>query len=308
MGQLKWYKRDPSAALNGMMELTLEERGAYNTVLDLIYSRDGNLADDDRFIAGWMRVDLRVWKRIRSTLIERGKLFVADGILRNERADVEVLAALKRVGSAADAGRASAASKASKSVSKSRKSGDLDATGVETGVPTGVSTNHNHNQNTLDTKVSNAASAATNAPHSDDQNPGDEKGKSSTTPPPAEDPPPSAEDEPNPPRLTAKDITKVIFDSGIALLVGAGCREPQARSIIGKWRKEYHDSIVLAALSRAQAQDDISQPIEWMTRALIRERQRAAGENHGPVQPTRPSLVDIGRAVADDLRAERGLP
>lgn len=154
---------------------------------------------------------------------------------------------------------------------------------------------------TLDASASNAASAATDAPHSDDQNPGDEKGKSSTTHPPAEP-------EPDPPRLTAKDITKVIFDSGIALLVGAGCREPQARSIIGRWRKEYHDSIVLAALSRAQAQDDISQPIEWMTRALIRERQRAAGENHGPVPPTRPSLVDIGRAVADDLRAERGLP
>ena len=39
MGTLKWYKRDPDAALSGMFELTLEERGAYNTILDLIYSR-----------------------------------------------------------------------------------------------------------------------------------------------------------------------------------------------------------------------------------------------------------------------------
>ena len=42
MGHLKWYKRDPRAALTGMMQLTLEERGAYNTILDLIYVHDGD--------------------------------------------------------------------------------------------------------------------------------------------------------------------------------------------------------------------------------------------------------------------------
>lgn len=94
MGVIKWYKRDPSAALNGMMELSLEERGAYNTVLDLIYSRDGKLPDDDRFISGWMMVDVRVWKRIKATLISRKKLYVEDGFIRNERADVEVAEAL----------------------------------------------------------------------------------------------------------------------------------------------------------------------------------------------------------------------
>ena len=35
MGELKWYKRDPRAALVGMSCLTLEERGAHNTILDL---------------------------------------------------------------------------------------------------------------------------------------------------------------------------------------------------------------------------------------------------------------------------------
>ena len=42
MGTLKWYKRDPRAALAGMMKLTLEECGAYNKILDLIYLRGGN--------------------------------------------------------------------------------------------------------------------------------------------------------------------------------------------------------------------------------------------------------------------------
>lgn len=146
MGQIKWYKRDPSAALNGMMELDLQERGAYNTVLDLIYSRDGNLPDDDRFISGWLRVDVRVWKRIKGTLIGRGKLYVEGGFIRNARADVEVLAALSRVTSAQEAGLASARSKASKSDNKTPKNNDMSPTDVGTTVSTPVSTNHNHNQ------------------------------------------------------------------------------------------------------------------------------------------------------------------
>lgn len=145
MGQLKWYKRDPSAALNGMMELSLEERGAYNTVLDLIYSRDGNLPDDDRFIAGWLMVDVRVWKRIKKTLFDRKKLFSEAGLIRNSRADVEVLAALSRVGSAREAGLISAASKAAKSNDEVGKNNSLTSTDVPTGVPTTVPTNHNHN-------------------------------------------------------------------------------------------------------------------------------------------------------------------
>jgi uncharacterized protein YdaU (DUF1376 family) len=108
MGKLHWYKRDPVAALEGMSNLSLEERGAYDTVLDLIYARDGQVDDDDRFIAGWCRCDVRVWKRIRATLIRLGKLYAIDGTLRNSRADVEVDRGLHMVASASDAGTASA--------------------------------------------------------------------------------------------------------------------------------------------------------------------------------------------------------
>lgn len=82
MGKIAWYKRDPRAALTGMMELTLEERGAYNTVLDLIYDRAGDLRDDERFIAGWCGCDVRVWRRIRARLLALGKLYVDAGMLR----------------------------------------------------------------------------------------------------------------------------------------------------------------------------------------------------------------------------------
>ncbi len=111
MGTLKWYARDPRAALIGMMELSLAERGAYTTVLDLIYINDGALPDNAEMIAGYLRVSLKAWNKIRNRLILGGKLYVHAGCLRNERADLEVERALKRIRSAANAGLASADSR-----------------------------------------------------------------------------------------------------------------------------------------------------------------------------------------------------
>ncbi len=131
MGKINWYRRWPVDALEGMMELSLEERGAYNTVLDLIYVRDNNLPDDDRFVAGWMRVDVRVWKRIKQRLIDAGKLYVSAGLLRNGKADGEILSTLSRCLSAADAGRASGRSRAAKSDNKSNEIKEMNGTVVE---------------------------------------------------------------------------------------------------------------------------------------------------------------------------------
>ena len=150
MGQIKWYKRDPERALKGMFGLNLEERGAYNTVLDLIYLRDGNLPDDDRFIAGYLSVDVRVWRRIKTRLIGLDKLFVKDGLLRDEVADVVVDEALRRVRAARDAGNASAAKRAGKSDATKPENNDLDATGVEAGDGTGVPTNKNKKEKKIE--------------------------------------------------------------------------------------------------------------------------------------------------------------
>lgn len=105
MAVIKWYKRDPQAALNGMMVLSLEERGAYNTILDLIYSHDNNLIDDDYFIAGWMRVDIRVWRRIKNRLLELGKIECQNGLVTNFRATSEVDEALSRGASVSELNR-----------------------------------------------------------------------------------------------------------------------------------------------------------------------------------------------------------
>jgi len=90
MGHLKWYKRDPRAALIGMQGMTNEEVGAYNRILDLIYCHDGELADDAGFICHALKCNIRTWRRLKSRLVDLGKIYIHNGCLRNERADEEV--------------------------------------------------------------------------------------------------------------------------------------------------------------------------------------------------------------------------
>lgn len=67
--------------------MSLEVKGAYAIVLDLIYMRDGRLPDDARFIAGQLGCSVRKWSAIRDELIARGKLTVELGLISNFRAN-----------------------------------------------------------------------------------------------------------------------------------------------------------------------------------------------------------------------------
>jgi uncharacterized protein YdaU (DUF1376 family) len=73
------------------MALTLEERGAYQTLLDLMYDRGGPIADNERLLAGYMGVSLRKWKSLRDDLIGKGKIHLTDeGLLSNSRVEKEL--------------------------------------------------------------------------------------------------------------------------------------------------------------------------------------------------------------------------
>lgn len=284
MGRISWYKRDPDAALSGMFELTLEERGAYNTVLDLIYSRANELPDDDRWIAGWLRVDVRVWKRIKRVLIERGKLYLDEGTIRNARADVEVLSALSRVTSAQEAGLTSArsrgrsqpGSKAPKSEAQSNENSNIGSTAVATPAPTDDPTTVPTAVRTIlqpqpDSVLANANTAASEADL--------RHGFSLDTPPAA--PPKKA-----PPDLTAIDVMKVIFDTGVSILVAADIPPARARSTIGRWCKHYGEPAVLHVLSQAQVKQP-HEPIAWITAALTASKEKHSEPRTDDDQPER---------------------
>jgi uncharacterized protein YdaU (DUF1376 family) len=91
---VNFYKRDPDAALAGMVELSLEERGAYNTIIDLLYSRDGDLPDDDERLRLMVRCHGNQWRAVKAKLISKGKIWVEDGKIKARRVD-EVLAEAK---------------------------------------------------------------------------------------------------------------------------------------------------------------------------------------------------------------------
>lgn len=76
---------------------------------------------------------------------------------------------------------------------------------------------------------------------------------------------------------TAIDVQRAIFDTGVAILTATGSPDRDARSMLGKWRKDYGDSAVLTALSKCQVERP-EVPIEWITGALKFEKGKANGQ------------------------------
>lgn len=85
MSNRPWYKRYPADFIAGTLSLTLEEKGAYSVVLDMLYDRGGPIPDDPRWIARVCGCSTRRWNQLRETLIAAGKLMVVDGHLTNAR-------------------------------------------------------------------------------------------------------------------------------------------------------------------------------------------------------------------------------
>jgi uncharacterized protein YdaU (DUF1376 family) len=87
---LPWYRRFPDNFIAGTVGLSLEEKGAYSLILDLMYVRGGPVPDEPRYIAGVCNCSVRKWNAIRQRLIDLGKITVAEGYLTNHRAEEEI--------------------------------------------------------------------------------------------------------------------------------------------------------------------------------------------------------------------------
>jgi hypothetical protein len=64
-----------------MAPLTAAQRGVYNSILDLLYSRDGVVPDNDRAVAHAITIDLRQYRNLKRQLEAAGKLRSQDGFL-----------------------------------------------------------------------------------------------------------------------------------------------------------------------------------------------------------------------------------
>lgn len=98
MKRENFYRRDPAKALSGMIGLSLEERGVYNTVLDLLYSTWRPLEDDRAFLANWCGCAVQKLNPIIRRLVDKGRLvsfeengrvYLSDDAFEAERATVK---------------------------------------------------------------------------------------------------------------------------------------------------------------------------------------------------------------------------
>lgn len=102
---LGWYKRFPDKALAGMFELNLEQRGAYGTIIDLIYSRAGDLPFDLELLKKHLQVNARVVKRLVDELVALDKIQIVDGVIRTRRSDVEIQSRLSVINAQSEGGK-----------------------------------------------------------------------------------------------------------------------------------------------------------------------------------------------------------
>lgn len=79
--------------------------------------------------------------------------------------------------------------------------------------------------------------------------------------------------------LVALDPARTLFTEGLAYLRSVGISEPNARQLLGKWRKLVGDGRAIELLHRANA-EAVSEPVAWIEAALktlpgaARDRQR----------------------------------
>jgi uncharacterized protein YdaU (DUF1376 family) len=76
-----WYHRYPRDFLQETAAMSLEDCGAYATIIDLIFLFDSPVADNDAVIAGYLRCHVNKWRPIRQRLIESGHLVSVNGNL-----------------------------------------------------------------------------------------------------------------------------------------------------------------------------------------------------------------------------------
>jgi hypothetical protein len=81
-----------------MIGLTVEERGAYYTLIDLQYSRAPHNHVTDELIIRALSVRPQVWRRLKTGLIAKGKVHETDGKLTANRVETQVKLVMLRGG------------------------------------------------------------------------------------------------------------------------------------------------------------------------------------------------------------------
>ena len=89
---LPWYKRNPAKFQQATIGWNEGLKGAYSTVLDLIYMNGGELPDENGYISVHIGCTKNKWTGVyKKELLKREKITLEDGIIRNSYATNELL-------------------------------------------------------------------------------------------------------------------------------------------------------------------------------------------------------------------------
>ena len=219
----------PRKAIDGTRGLTNPERGVYWDLINLMYLMGGPVHDDDRYLAGHCNLGVAAYRRLRKSLIEKGKLhqvngpkLIANGV-EHELNLVETMLELRRK-SGQSGGKASG-----KSRSENKENKDLGEASAST----------------------SAKPLSSPSPAYIDSVP---NGTGASAPEDLfEEPPPEK----------AIDPAKVAFDCGVDLLGRYGYKPAAARKLVGKWRKQVNDPDLVAVFLES-AKSERSNIVEFV--------------------------------------------
>jgi len=85
-----FYKMDPVLWDHATADLSLEEEAAYLRICNAIYRSERGCPMNDRVLAGMFRASTRKARTLVDLLVARGKVYVRDGYLWNEKAEREL--------------------------------------------------------------------------------------------------------------------------------------------------------------------------------------------------------------------------
>lgn len=107
MGRTAISKVDfyPDDWLAGTSELNPEQRSVYITLCALYWSKQGYLQERDHWLAGMNDMSVRKFRKIKSELVDLGKIEIIDGFIYQERAEIELKNAQTMKDNAAEKGR-----------------------------------------------------------------------------------------------------------------------------------------------------------------------------------------------------------
>lgn len=260
---MKFYKRDPDAALSGMSGLTMQERGAYNTIIDLLYSRDGVVPDDDDMIRRVQGCHGNEWRAVKAKLIAKGKIWVKDGFLKAKRVD-------SVLHEAEDFSETQRVRVENRWEIEGKPPGNRGETARK---PPG---------NRAQKQKFNSEINQPSLPYTPTPTPKVRPDLRSGAGAPVEHP------DPDPGGEAPKDFRKELFGRGLRALAAMTGKTPDScRSLVGKWLKAVDDEAVhvLAAIDDA-GQNQIADPVPWIMRKLGNRGGRNGSDRSVVVEAT----------------------